>query len=833
MSATDTQRLSDDSFDVQASLRRLRQTVLGHIPMIVVTVIVTLALVLLYVRLFPPIYSAEVLIAGEAQEDSSRTNYYAAWDVFRKGDIKSEPTLMTSRTVAQRVVEELDLKFDDVHHSVLTHLAYLWTESWVGRQYRSLKEWVFPPDPSEYKATAAEIDRARTIEAYRLSMVLQPVGTSNIGRLIVRAPSHRAAEFANKTIEVYLLQRRQVSSEEAETAYQSLKAELERVSVALAEAENEKLDFDRRNGLSVEFERDKVLLSKWGEMRTTIADLEAQISSAVASLAVIERNLANEPVEVVSGRTLQESRVRSLMQQREFELNTTLQGMAERYRPDAPELMETQRLLAEARAALAREPERSELAQTKVLNPAHQTLRAQQQQLNATLASNRAMLSLRRNDFAALSARLDSLPQLFREAQGIARKRDALEARYRLLNERFMMADVSRSAATRSPSSLRVVDFAAPPMKKSWPDLKILLPAAVVVGLLFGVGLAVLAEMFSAKVTRGRLATRRDLPLYAVVGAVAPAPVRALRSAGGDAAPMWPRTALARLRLPSAGERSFEYFSARMNEAAARRLHLENDMYRAVERDQLVLHFQQRFSMGSGQASGCEALLRWNHPQRGLVPAAEFITLAEDTGLIVPIGEWALRAAARQISRWIEQGRTPLPLAVNLSATQFRQHDLVSRVQSILAETGIPPELLEVEITEATLMLQSDQTLATLAALQALGVRLSIDDVGARHAGLAYLQRFPVNQIKIDKSFVRDMLSDDNDANVVRAIIAFCRGLHLKVVAEGVETQAQLDFLRSCGCDEAQGYLFGHPTAAEDLALGSVAAARPVPPQES
>lgn len=507
-----------DAFDVRASARRLGLAIRNHIPLIAASCAVSLLLVLTYVKVFPPIYTAEVIVSGEANDDNARNNYYALWNIFRKGDLKSEPELMTSRSVAQAVVEALDLKFDDVYHPVLTHIGYLWTESWLGKGYRRAKEWLWPPDPSEYKPTDAEIDRARTIEAFRAGMELRPIGSSTVGRFIVRAPTYRAADYANKAIAIYLEQRRAVGSAEAETAYLSLKAELDRAAGELAEAEREKIAFDRANGLTVEFERDKVLLGKWGELRGTIYDLEATIAAGEAGLAVIREQLRNEPREIISSRTIQESRVRGLMLTREFELNANVQALRERFRPDSPEVQEAERLLQETRTALAAEPERIELGQNKVLNPSWQSLKQQEQNLVAQLESNRATLAKRRTAFDKLTARMDSLPAIFAKAHAVGRKREAAEGRYKMLNERFMMADVSRATALSAPASLRVVDFASPPMKKSWPDLKILLPAALLVGLLFGVGLAVTAEMFSARVTRDRLSAQRDMPIYAVVG---------------------------------------------------------------------------------------------------------------------------------------------------------------------------------------------------------------------------------------------------------------------------------------------------------------------------
>jgi EAL domain-containing protein (putative c-di-GMP-specific phosphodiesterase class I) len=209
--------------------------------------------------------------------------------------------------------------------------------------------------------------------------------------------------------------------------------------------------------------------------------------------------------------------------------------------------------------------------------------------------------------------------------------------------------------------------------------------------------------------------------------------------------------------------------------------------------------------------------MRWNHPERGLVPAAEFIRLAEDTGLIVPVGEWALREAARQIRSWADEGRLTRPVSVNLSASQFREHGLVERVRRILVETGVEPSLLEVEISEATLMQQTDQTVARLDALQSLGLRLSIDHVGARHGALAYLSRFPVNRIAIDRAVVARLPGDDASEQIVRSVVAFARGLKLRVAAEGVETAAQLDWLKASGCDEVQGYHLAAPVPAETL----------------
>lgn len=808
-----------DAFDVHASLRRLREAVRNRFQIVVTTVVVAFCLVFLYVKLFPPIYKAEVMVVGEAQEDTARTSYYAFWDVFRKGDLKSEPTLMTSRSVAEKVVDGLHLKFSDVHHSFLTHVGYLWTESLVGKAYRKVKQWLFPPEASDYQPTDEEIDRARTIEAFKESIALEPVGNSTVGRFVVRAPSYRVAEFANKSIDAYLALRRQASSQEAEDAYQSLKAELEKVAAALGEVENEKLEFDRTNKLTVEFERDKVLLGKWGDLRSALAELDAQNAGIRASLAAVEKSLAKEPPEVVSVRTLQGSRVRTMLETREFELRTTLQGLEERYRDDSPEVLETKRLLDETRDGLSKEPEQSEAMQNRILNPAYESLRTQQHTLMTQLAANQAMQSLRKKDFEELNFRMESLPGLFLRAHEIARKREALEGRYKLLNERFMMADVSRSAAVHAPAPVRVVDYASPPMQKSWPDLKLLLPATLAIGTLLGIGLALLADFFSARVTRDRLAARRDLMVYASVSLRTP-----LGPLADDAAAPaeGPSSALARLRQPVTEQHDARYFAARMTAQAARRLQLENDLRHALAGEQFDLHFQPWLDLATQQVAGYEALLRWNHPQLGNISPGEFITLAEDSGLIIPIGEWVLRAAARQAKDWMAD--TALPVAINLSARQFNQENLVSVVRQVLEEYDLPPSQLMVDISEGTLVLQSEHTIETLDALGTLGVRVSIDDVGARYSSLAYLERFPVDQIKIGQDFIRDMLDDPADADLVRSIIRFSHDLRIRVVAKGVENEAQMQFLRAARCDDVQGYHLGRPVPVSEISSKACAA---------
>lgn len=263
------------------------------------------------------------------------------------------------------------------------------------------------------------------------------------------------------------------------------------------------------------------------------------------------------------------------------------------------------------------------------------------------------------------------------------------------------------------------------------------------------------------------------------------------------------------------GKNGYRFFDASMNNDARRQLQLLQDLRNAVEQQQFSLHYQPKFAAGNGQPVGAEALLRWQHPTQGLMLPDTFIELAEKTGLIIPIGEWVLNEACRQMRQWHLQGYTHWRIAVNLSALQFCHAGLVQSVAKALATHGLPANSLTLEITETTAMSDADASMSVLQALSAMGVDLSIDDFGTGYSSLMYLKRLPANELKIDRGFVRDLEHDSDDAAIVSAIVALGQALGLRIVAEGVETDMQQDFLTQLGCDSLQGYLLGHPLPAE------------------
>ncbi len=266
------------------------------------------------------------------------------------------------------------------------------------------------------------------------------------------------------------------------------------------------------------------------------------------------------------------------------------------------------------------------------------------------------------------------------------------------------------------------------------------------------------------------------------------------------------------------GGNGYQLFSRSMTVTALHRLTLENDLRRALERDELVLHYQPIVDATSGAIVGAEALVRWQHPALGLLLPSEFVPIAEENGLIVPVGEWVLRTACAQNRQWQSDGLPPIRTVVNLSGRQLRQSTLIETVRDILRQTGLDPRWLGLELTESMLMDRQHEAIAALQALRAMGLHLSIDDFGTGYSSLSYLKHFPVDTLKIDRCFVRELTSAPGDAAITAAIIAMAHALELKVVAEGVETEEQLAFLRSEGCDEIQGYLMGRPVVAERFA---------------
>ncbi len=267
------------------------------------------------------------------------------------------------------------------------------------------------------------------------------------------------------------------------------------------------------------------------------------------------------------------------------------------------------------------------------------------------------------------------------------------------------------------------------------------------------------------------------------------------------------------------GQGNYQYFRAQMNENLMHRVTVERELRHALEHEEFILYYQPKYTLTTGRMTGVEALMRWRHPTKGIISPAEFIPVAEESSLILALGEWGLREACRQVKVWQDQGLGALSVAANLSSKQFQDKELLRLVIETLAENGMKPEALELEITESVLMENPDAAAKLLQDIRGLGVRIAVDDFGTGYSSLAYLKKFPVNTLKIDQAFIADIVRDSNDEAIVASILSMAKSLNLKVVAEGVETKGQLELLKKMGCEEVQGYYFSRPLPPEGVAV--------------
>jgi diguanylate cyclase (GGDEF)-like protein len=287
---------------------------------------------------------------------------------------------------------------------------------------------------------------------------------------------------------------------------------------------------------------------------------------------------------------------------------------------------------------------------------------------------------------------------------------------------------------------------------------------------------------------------------------------------GADGVTLIKNSDAAMYSAKESGRNTFRFFTEDMNAQVAERLALEHSLRLALPRNELFLMYQPQMDMATGKIVGLEALLRWKHPELGLVPPDRFIRIAENSGLILPIGEWVLRAACSQARKWQDEGLPALTVAVNVSAIQFRQEGFCKLIRRVLEETGLAPRYLELELTESLLLANAEVMLSVVHGLKAMGVTLAIDDFGTGYSNFASLRQFGVSKLKIDRSFIQDVAVKNDDAAITTAIISMAKGLRLKVIAEGVENEAQMSFLRAHQCDEIQGYYFSKPLAVDKVA---------------
>jgi len=372
--------------------------------------------------------------------------------------------------------------------------------------------------------------------------------------------------------------------------------------------------------------------------------------------------------------------------------------------------------------------------------------------------------------------------------------------RFKIINDTLghqIGDEMLREVACRLSSVIRETDFVA---RLGGDEFVILLP-----GIATPADAAIVANKIIAALSTAIQVDGHELHTSPSIG------ISLFPDDGPDGDSILKNADTAMYHAKSAGRNNYQFFATEMNRVTAERLDIERKLRHAIARNELTLCFQPQFSAHSNQPTGVEALLRWLHPTDGMIRPDRFIPVAEETGIIVEIGEWVLRNACREMKHWIDAGLQPMRMAVNVSARQLRRRDFCETVAGALAESGLPPELLELEITESSVMENPEEAIVILQRLGRMGVTLAIDDFGTGYSSLAYLKLFPIDHLKIDRSFVADIEHDLNDRAIAFGTIALAHSLGLNVIAEGVETEDQLDLLRSNGCDEVQGYLLSKP----------------------
>jgi len=333
---------------------------------------------------------------------------------------------------------------------------------------------------------------------------------------------------------------------------------------------------------------------------------------------------------------------------------------------------------------------------------------------------------------------------------------------------------------------------------------------------------AITAEKIIHSLVRSHCIEEHDLHITTSIG------VSLFPSDGDDADTLIKSADTAMYHAKQKGRNNYQFFDSKMNIRAVERQSMEADLRRAIEREEFVLHYQKKVDLRSGEITGAEALVRWNHPSLGMLLPERFIAIAEDCGLIIPIGQLVLRKACRQAREWVGQGIPLITIAVNISALEFRHHKFFDCVCAALAEAHLEPRFLQLEITESVLMRDVEGSVAILQALREIGVQIAMDDFGTGYSSLSYLNQFPIDVLKIDQSFVRDIFANASNGVIVDAVITIGAGLRQTVIAEGIETQEQLSFLSAHHCDEGQGYLFGYPELPQDFAKMFLEKGRPL-----
>jgi uncharacterized protein involved in exopolysaccharide biosynthesis len=503
-----------DSFEFRASLETIVQAVRARAWVVLATTVLTTALVVGYIWIWPSTFEGEVVLAADSDKDFERASFYQGWNVFRREALGDEAALLTSRPVLIEVTRRLDLRYEDVYHPFMSYLTHLWGESWVGKTYRKVKYWIFPRTPGPYEPTPEEVERFKVIKDFSDGVRVVQVKDTAVGVLVVKASTQRVAEIANTLADVYLEMRRERHVGEARKAHESLLEEVRKTETELEALDQEIQRFRTENGLLLVYEKDRLQLGQVQTYRAAIAELEAAIADSESALAVINRQIATEGEVIGSDRVFRDAALQDRLTKLEAQLAQTRQL----FQPGSPEVRELEEQIRLATAAIGGAKDAVPVRNALRVGDSYEVLRAKARSLESQLSGARASLAAKRAELGRMQSIVQRLPDKMKVNQEYERKQAALETKYKTLNDKLAMAAVSVATARSAPPAMRVVTYAAPPEKPAWPNTKLFVSAAVGAGLLLGVMAALFLELVFVRVNRYRLWERdEDYRVFAIV----------------------------------------------------------------------------------------------------------------------------------------------------------------------------------------------------------------------------------------------------------------------------------------------------------------------------
>ncbi|MFK8049359.1 MAG: GumC family protein [Halioglobus sp.] len=506
-----------DSFDFQKSLEVVKQALFCHKALIAGTMAATVLLVIVYMMAFPANFEARVILIADSTEDAQRGEFYNHWNVFRRNALNDEGEMMVSAPLVGKVVDELELKYEDVYHSFMNHVGYLWVESWIGKAYRKVKYSIFPR-PTLYSLSPEELERGKTILSFKDGIILQPFPETNLAALVARGPSPRIADTLNVLVDHYLLGRKERMLEEADTAYAALKQEADKSRAQLLDLELQLEKHHEENNMLLTFEKDKLQVTTWLKLQSSIVELESQKAHLTATLKEIDRQLESEEKNVVGSRVQIKNSARVTLRNQIVQLKIAMEQTKLRYSPGSPEVTEIQAQIDALTELWSAEEEVEQSQAIQSISETYQALQTQKSTLQAELSGIIANLEVKRKADKEMDAALKLLPKKINQTRALDRERSLLEISFNGLSQKLATAAISRATIASAPPAIRVVTYAEYPEKPIWPKTKLLLLGALIVGAIMGVLAAIILDFIYARVSRYRLsATSSQLEVYAIV----------------------------------------------------------------------------------------------------------------------------------------------------------------------------------------------------------------------------------------------------------------------------------------------------------------------------